>query len=54
MPNPFTTLLLFSFAMLTLPVGGFFASKSIIYEGEKGLTLKTMAKNMIQLPMIQT
>ena len=37
MANPLATLLLFSFAMITLPVGGFFVSKSFVYEGKKGL-----------------
>lgn len=31
--GPIAKLLLFSFAMLTLPIGGFFASKSYLFEG---------------------
>ena len=35
-------LILFSIGMLTLPVGGFFVSKSFLFEGENiiGLALK--------------
>ena len=34
MASPLAILLFFSLAMLSLPIGGFFVSKSLIYEGE--------------------